>query len=106
LPFVFAVWAARGDVDTRGIEPLLAAARDSGRSNLAAIAAAEAAGHGLTVPQCLSYLRDNLHYHLGPREHEALRLFREHAIRLGLAPSGADAFVRTSAPAPAGRLSS
>ena len=99
LPFVFAVWAARGDVDARGIEPLLAAARDSGRANLAAIAAAEAAGHGLTVPQCLSYLQDNLHYHLGPREHEALRLFREHAIRLGLAPGDAASLSRGRAPA-------
>jgi chorismate dehydratase len=88
LPFVFAVWAARAGVDTTAIEPLLAAARDSGRANLAAIAAVEAAGHGLTVPQCLAYLRDNLHYHLGLRERHALELFREHAARLGLAPGG------------------
>ncbi|MFM8951830.1 MAG: menaquinone biosynthetic enzyme MqnA/MqnD family protein [Planctomycetaceae bacterium] len=88
LPFVFAVWAARAGIDTTAIEPLLAAARDSGRANLAAIAAVEAAGHGLTVPQCLGYLRDNLHYHLGVREHDALALFREHAARLGLAPGG------------------
>lgn len=88
LPFVFAVWAARSGVDTRRIEPLLAAARDSGRANLAAIAAVEAAGHGLTVPQCLGYLRDNLHYHLGLRERDALSLFHEHAARLGLAPGG------------------
>lgn len=88
LPFVFAVWAARAGVDATAIEPLLAAARDSGRANLAAIAAVEAAGHGLTVPQCLGYLRDNLHYHLGVREREALELFREHAARLGLAPGG------------------
>lgn len=105
LPFVFAVWAARADVETRGIEPLLAAARDSGRANLAAIAAAEAAGHGLTVPQCLGYLRDNLHYHLGPREQEALRLFHEHAIRIGLAPGRAAAASRPPAAASAGRRS-
>jgi len=88
LPFVFAVWAARAGVDTTAIEPLLAAARDAGRANLAAIAAVEAAGHGLTVPQCLGYLRDNLHFHLGLRERQALDLFREHAARLGLAPGG------------------
>jgi chorismate dehydratase len=87
LPFVFAVWAARDDIDTRRVEPLLAAARDSGRANLAAIAAAEAAAHGLTVPQCLSYLRDNLHYDLGPREREALWLFQSRAARLSLAPA-------------------
>jgi chorismate dehydratase len=54
--------------------------------NLAAIAAAEAAAHGLTVPQCLSYLRDNLHYDLGSRERESLRLFRRYAAGQGLAP--------------------
>jgi chorismate dehydratase len=93
LPFVFAVWAARADVsadELAGIESLLAAARNSGKANLAAIASAEAAAHGLTVPQCLSYLRDNLHYDLGPREREALSEFYGHAVTLELAPSGLD----------------
>lgn len=90
LPFVFAVWAARSGVDVRSVEPLLAAARDSGRSHLASIAAAEAASHGLTVPQCLSYLRDNLHYELGSRERAALVRFYRHAVALELAPTGFD----------------
>jgi chorismate dehydratase len=93
LPFVFAVWAARADVsadDLAEIEPLLAAARNAGKANLAAIASVEAAAHGLTVPQCLSYLRDNLHYDLGPREREALSAFYGHAVTLELAPSGLD----------------
>jgi chorismate dehydratase len=84
LPFVFAVWAARGGIDAGGLAPSLAAARDAGLANLAAIAAAEAAGHGLTVPQCLSYLRDNLHYHLGSDERRGLEAFRRHAEELGL----------------------
>lgn len=99
LPFVFAVWAARANLDTRSIEPLLARARDTGRSNLAAIAAAEAAGHGLTVPQCLSYLRDNLHYELGPAEREALSLFYALAAKLSLAPPDLD-LATSLAPAP------
>jgi chorismate dehydratase len=82
LPFVFAVWAARPGVDVRDLEPRLAAARDSGLANLAAIAAAEAAGHGLTVPQCLGYLRDNLHFYLGDREREAIRLFERRVAAL------------------------
>jgi len=90
LPFVFAVWAARSGIDVRGIEPLLAAARDAGRANLASIAAAEASPHGLTVPQCLSYLRDNLHYELGPRERAALVRFYRHAETIALAPAGFD----------------
>ena len=90
LPFVFAVWAARPGVDVAGLGPVLAAARDAGRSRLASIAAAEAASHGLTVPQCLGYLRDNLHYELGPRERAALVRFYRHAEALELAPKGVD----------------
>jgi chorismate dehydratase len=90
LPFVFAVWAARRDFDAGRTAPLLAAARNSGKANLAAIAAAEAATHSLTVPQCLSYLRDNLHYDLGGRECESLAVFYRHAAALSLAPAGLD----------------
>lgn len=93
LPFVFAVWAAHRGVSQSAIdaiEPLLAEARNSGRANLAAIASAEAAAHGLTVPQCLGYLRDNLHYDLGDRERRALATFYEHAAAIDLAPSGLD----------------
>jgi len=93
LPFVFAVWAARSGVDMRSVEPVLAAARNAGRANLASIAAAEAASHGLTVPQCLSYLRDNLHYELGPRERAALARFYRHAEAMSLAPTGFDVAV-------------
>lgn len=91
LPFVFAVWAARRDVPLatlRRVEAVLAAARDAGRGDLAAIAAAEAAPHGLTVPQCLAYLRDNLHYDLGIGERAALALFHDRAAALSLAPRG------------------
>ena len=87
LPFVFAVWAARAGIAAPGLAGRLQAARDRGLANLAAIAAAEAHRHGLTTTQCLGYLRDNLHYHLGPREREALQLFHDHAARLGLVPA-------------------
>lgn len=89
LPFVFAVWVARPNFDTAWVGKRLHAARDAGLANLAAIAAAEAGRHGLTVPQCLSYLRDNLHYDLGEPEQEALRAFRSYALELGLvSPAG------------------
>lgn len=104
LPFVFAVWAAHGGVDSdriSSLEPLLAAARDSGRANLAAIASAEAAGHGLTVPQCLAYLRDNLHYDLGPRERAGLGEFYRRAAEIDLAPAGLDPLRSHGTPAPA-----
>jgi hypothetical protein len=66
----------------------------------AAIAAAEAAPHGLTVPQCFGYLRDNLHYDLGPREREAIGRFRRLADTLGLLDDrGENAFRPRSAAA-------
>jgi len=86
LPFVFAVWAVRDGVEPGVLVDRLTAARDAGVANLAAIAAAEAAAHGLTVPQCLAYLRDNLHYVLGSRERQALELFGRHVAGLGIVP--------------------
>ncbi len=86
LPFVFAVWAARSGFRQPGLAKQLDQARDHGLANLAAIAAAEAAPHGLTVPQCHDYLRENLYYDLGPSERRGLALFHEKAARLNLVP--------------------
>ena len=86
LPFVFAMWTARSGLDLCEIEQALGAARDSGLANLHEIARAEAAPAGLTVPQCLSYLRDNLYFYLGQRERRGLELFRQKASDLGAVP--------------------
>jgi chorismate dehydratase len=86
LPFVFAMWVARSGVDVHELEPALAEARDCGVANLEQIAESEAAPLGLTMPQCLAYLRDHLHFYLGPRERNGLQLFYRKASVLGLAP--------------------
>lgn len=86
LPFVFAMWVARDGVELRELSTTLQDARDAGLQNLLAIAQREAPQAGLTVDSCLAYLRDNLYFHLGPRERQGLELFREHAARFGLAP--------------------
>jgi chorismate dehydratase len=88
LPFVFAMWTARSDTDLNGLETALGEARDLGVAHLPGIAAAEAAPLGLTVLQCASYLRDNLHFFLGPRERDGLKRFYDLAVALGLAPGG------------------
>jgi chorismate dehydratase len=88
LPFVFAMWVARPGVDLQGIETALCEARDAGVANLEQIAEAEAALQGLTMPQCLSYVRDNLYFYLGDREQHGLQLFYQKASELGLAPQG------------------
>ncbi|MEX0937278.1 MAG: menaquinone biosynthesis protein [Pirellulales bacterium] len=86
LPFVFAMWVARPGVNTDKLESLLAQARDQGVAALTEIAAEQAAHFGLTRPQCLSYLRDNLHFYLGPRERQGLQRFYRRAVELGLVP--------------------
>ena len=86
LPFVFAMWTARSDRALPGIASALTMARDAGLRSLHAIATHAASGVGLPVQQCVSYLRDNLYFHLGPRELRGLQLFSEHAAQLGLAP--------------------
>ena len=46
----------------------------------------EHAAVGLTFEECLKYLRDHLHFYLGPRELAGLQLFQQHAAKLGLTP--------------------
>jgi chorismate dehydratase len=86
LPFVFAVWAARQGHNLCGVDTALAQCRDLGVRELATIARNEAPTLGLTQPECLAYLRDNLHFYLGPEEQEGMARFRSLAAALGLAP--------------------
>ncbi len=86
LPFVFALWTARPDVETVELEPALSAARDAGLANVEKIAATESAALGLTEPQCIDYLRDNLNFHFGHQEQQGLELFHRYAAELNLAP--------------------
>jgi chorismate dehydratase len=84
LPFVFAMWVARPGSDASDLAASFSAARDLGLANLETIAAEEAAPLGLSRPQCVSYLRDNLHFHLGEGERRGLDLFQTLAQKLDL----------------------
>jgi hypothetical protein len=59
LPFVFAMWIARPDVDLHGVAAGLEAARSDGLARLESIAAEAAPSVGISSADCLSYLRDN-----------------------------------------------
>ncbi|MEX2187767.1 MAG: menaquinone biosynthesis protein [Pirellulales bacterium] len=90
LPFVFAMWVARPGIDADRLAELatvLAAARDGGLAHVEEIAEREAPLLGLTIPQCVSYLRDNLHFTLGPLERRGLDLFHRLAAELALVPA-------------------
>ena len=86
-PMVFAMWTARVDAELHGLDAALGEARDLGVAHVAQIAAVEASPLGLTEPQCIGYLRDNLHFYLGPEERQGLRSFYDHCTTLGLAPT-------------------
>ena len=88
LPFVFAMWIARPNVDLEGIDEALGAARDEGVRRVDEIARQEAPRLGLSEDECRSYLRDNLRFRLGRRERQGLETFYELAGRCGLAPTG------------------
>jgi chorismate dehydratase len=102
LPFVFAMWVARG----AGVSParqdsgfgvqgseetleelgiILSQARDAGVAHVEQIARDEHARFDLSYRDCLTYLRDHLHFTLGPRELAGLQLFRKYAITPPLA---------------------
>jgi len=85
LPFVFALWAARPHVQEVRIDRALAAARDEGLTRLPEIARLASPEVGIPESQCLGYLRDNLDFHLGPRQKEGLERFYQLAKCHGLA---------------------
>jgi chorismate dehydratase len=90
-PFVFALWVARAGMPMEGLQSALAAARDAGVAHLEQIADDEAERAGLSRGETLRYLRDNLHFYLGPDERAGLELFYRHAARC-------DRFVREGEP--------
>ncbi len=87
LPFVFAMWIARPNVDLPGVAAALAAARDGGITRFEEIARQAAPTIGVPEADCLSYLRDNLEFHLGPRQRQGLERFFDLAARHHLAPA-------------------
>src|SRR5688572_17536099 len=80
LPFVFAMWVASQGSGARSQErgnrgqelaelsATLSQVRDLGVANVEEIAEREHAAVGLSCADCLTYLRDHLHFYLGPRE--------------------------------------
>ncbi len=88
LPFVFAMWVARPDVDVSEVAAILSAARDEGIRQVAQIASGEAAAMGISMQLAIEYLRDTLHFALGREECEGLQRFYELCVANDLAPRG------------------
>jgi len=94
LPFVFAMWAAHRDADLATVDAALNAARDRGVRSIPEIAERESRLLNLDVGLVERYLRENLHFHLGPQEQRGLRRYYELAVKQGLAPGGIDLVFR------------
>ncbi len=94
LPFVFALWVARKDVDLGDLPEALERSRSEGLAHAAELAAEHGPGLGLDVVACYDYLTKVLSYDLGDREVAGLRRFAAMAARLGLAPEGVDLVFR------------
>jgi len=107
LPFVFAAWAIRPDAPCEAGGRIFAESMRAGVRHIDAIAAAAAPGIGVPAAGIAAYLRDNIHYEIGPPEQRALALFFARAHELGLigrpGPPRFHAAARPAAAAP-GRI--
>lgn len=84
LPFVYAAWVGRPDAITPRLAEILARAKEWGKTHRLEVAEAEFGRLNESYERTRSYLVDVMHYDIGPREEEALRLFGEKARMLGL----------------------
>ena len=89
LPFVFALWVARSEVDESMFVNLLQRSRDDGLARVHEIAEKAANRMGLNPDFCEEYLTQNLCYEFDSNELAGFQLFAEKAAALGLAPQGA-----------------
>jgi len=88
LPFVFAMWVARRDIELVDVAAALRQAKASGLANVSEIATLEGPRLGLAIPDAIRYLTENIRFDFGPRELEGLELFYDSAVKLDLAPAG------------------
>ncbi len=88
LPFVFALWVARENVELGDLPQMLEQSRAAGLASAAALAQAHGPRLGLDFTACYDYLTRILSYDLGEPEIAGLTRFATMAASLGLAPEG------------------
>ena len=88
LPFVFALWVARGGVDLGDLPLALAQSRSLGLAHADELSRIHGPRLGLDFATCYDYLTRVLSYELGERELAGLSRFARMAARLELAPEG------------------
>jgi chorismate dehydratase len=88
LPFVFALWVARGGVRLDALPEALHQSRAQGLAEAASLARTHGPRLGLDFATCYDYLTRVLSFDLGEAEIAGLRRFAFMAARQGLAPEG------------------
>jgi chorismate dehydratase len=88
LPFVFALWVTRADVDLGDLPRALARSRAEGLAHADELAAVHGPRLGLNYAACYDYLTKVLSYELGELELAGLKRFAQMAASLDLAPEG------------------
>lgn len=84
LPFVFAVWTARGGVDLGDLPARLEQARQDGMAHLDPIIARHAIPRGWPAGIAREYLSRYLQFTIGPDQLSAIRLFHQLAHEAGI----------------------
>lgn len=88
LPFVYACWAARENVNLRSVPQILQCAKQLGIDKIPEIAHIEAQKLGLPEDTCHDYLTNHIFYDLRDVEIAGMMAFYELAVKYGLAAPG------------------
>ena len=84
LPFVFAVWCARGGVELGDLPARLVAAREQGMTQIDGIVREFALPRGWPADVARRYFTEYLRFEIGDRQLEAIRLFHQLAAEAGV----------------------
>jgi chorismate dehydratase len=84
LPFVFAAWVARDDVELGSLPDQLQNARLTGMQHLHEIVERDAIPRGWPADLALRYMSEYLKYNIDDRQIQAIRLFHELAAEHGM----------------------
>ena len=95
LPFVYACWVARGEVELGNVPNLLLEAKNRGVTQIPEIARIEAQKLGLSENLCKDYLQHHIHYDLAESEIAGLEHFYKLAVRNGLVESKQNIHIET-----------
>ena len=86
LPFVYACWVARGEVELGQVPQTLLNAKEDGINKIPEIVQIESQRLGFPESLCRDYLTKHIFYELGDSEIAGLKKFYELAVKHDLAP--------------------